>query len=1033
MGNQPSSTIPEPGMQYPLIPAVESDFQYLRVIGKGNFGKVRAATNKKIKKGPTYAVKFMDKVEIINSKGVVRVMNERNILAFIDHPFICKLYYAFQTPTDLLMVMQLLSGGDLGYHLENKKFKPDEEQIKFYAQQIVLALEYLHNNNIVHRDLKPANIMLDEWGCALLTDFGVSVKIQEGQMLKQTCGTLHYMAPEIFSPEGYGKSADVWSFGVTLYHILCKRVPFQGIKAKDIKTLIASHPRIPPPENVSPVLADLFTKLLEPHAAQRPTISEIKAHPFFAGTDWTAVLERKLPSPFVPSRNANVNPDLEWEEQQQQLVPDKPPPRRLTPAEQQLFSAWDYARLKKKSASSSSKEKKSEFISSDTSSRVVAAVPPPPSGPAYPSTAAPSAAAAAALSVPERPIIKVPPPPPTTAPALSPAVSSKPLEGGSDRRLSVQNTQNPELLRGITFDMDTQLAVVLESIEPEPKPEEDDSDAKNPEMWKAMYATLDESLLAQFVDDGQAEKELQRQLAAAEEELRRQAEAEAMEKALMEKRRQKAEEEARLAEEARQAEERRRAEAADVERQRAQASAAAAVFAKPKLSPETQPLPQPVHRPSIPESPSSTLLKMGPSQLPELQPMLSASVNYTTALVEIVRSETGSLIEQSGLAAASFKDLMNACDTAAQVLFQGQPLELSSAATLLQNMQTSSIQVLKLCKNAHNLIKNDADLDLRADNLAQLRAAVQSLVTYMTNLVDKLSNARADLMLQPLHDQLMAALRQNGYNPGQNEALRLRNVLAIVRVDLLPDGVAQLLGQLRALWLFVSADTLQTTLSPLGPSDPAVATRNMTAMVEQLQRLAAKADAEAAAAAPAPAPAPAPTPAPVSTPAPAPASAPAPATSPFVVSSPAVLAAPLFDGEPTLEQIQASIVERCVILGQALSLLSKALQIQVKYSQMQRATTLCINEALALNDLLQTSAGALMELPEALEQLMLVSAELRSLTSEIKSFVAESLVTDQPDQIFDSTAEWDARMASLIQEMGDCMKRILSAAKTVSK
>jgi serine/threonine protein kinase len=138
------------------------------------------------------------------------------------------MHYAFQTDEKLYMVMDFMNGGELFYHLRREQtFK--EDKIKFYASEIILALQTLHDNGIVYRDLKPENILLDSEGHIRLTDFGLSktgIFKSEEDMAYTICGTPEYLAPEIVRGEGHGKAVDWWSLGALLYEMQCGRPPF---------------------------------------------------------------------------------------------------------------------------------------------------------------------------------------------------------------------------------------------------------------------------------------------------------------------------------------------------------------------------------------------------------------------------------------------------------------------------------------------------------------------------------------------------------------------------------------------------------------------------------------------------------------------------------------------------------------------------------------------------------------------------------------------------------------------------------------
>ena len=140
---------------------------------------------------------------------------ERNILTEVQHPFIVRLHYAFQTEGKLYLILDFLRGGDLFTRLA-KEIMFTEEDVKFYLAELALALDHLHSIGIIYRDLKPENILLDSEGHISLTDFGLSKQPLEDEKAYSFCGTVEYMAPEVVNRKGHSYVADWWSFGVLM-------------------------------------------------------------------------------------------------------------------------------------------------------------------------------------------------------------------------------------------------------------------------------------------------------------------------------------------------------------------------------------------------------------------------------------------------------------------------------------------------------------------------------------------------------------------------------------------------------------------------------------------------------------------------------------------------------------------------------------------------------------------------------------------------------------------------------------------------
>jgi serine/threonine protein kinase len=248
------------------------------------------------------AMKILRKEAIIRRNQVEHTKAERDILESIDHPFLLKLRYAFQTPTKLYLVMDYLTGGELFFHLKNaRRFK--EDRARFYAAEIASGLGHLHSNGIVYRDLKPENILMDCDGHVRLTDFGLS-KATKGGTTSTFCGTPEYLAPEVIADIPHTKAVDWWSLGILIYEMLCGLPPFYSDNVNLMYEMIQkSALRIP--KYVSPSAADLLQKLLDRDPATRlgsgeGDLKELMEHPWFASLDWAALEGREVTPPFVP-------------------------------------------------------------------------------------------------------------------------------------------------------------------------------------------------------------------------------------------------------------------------------------------------------------------------------------------------------------------------------------------------------------------------------------------------------------------------------------------------------------------------------------------------------------------------------------------------------------------------------------------------------------------------------------------------------------------------------------------------------------
>ena len=168
----------------------------------------------------------MSKVKIIDKKSEKSIRVERDILSMLHHPFIVNMAYAFQDFDNLYLVMDLLTGGDLRYHIgKNKVFS--ERQSRFFIASLLLGLEYIHSKNIIHRDIKPENLVLDENGYVHITDFGIAKEVR-GDNHKETSGTPGYMAPEVLCGKTHSFPVDFFAIGVMVYEFMLGELPYHG-------------------------------------------------------------------------------------------------------------------------------------------------------------------------------------------------------------------------------------------------------------------------------------------------------------------------------------------------------------------------------------------------------------------------------------------------------------------------------------------------------------------------------------------------------------------------------------------------------------------------------------------------------------------------------------------------------------------------------------------------------------------------------------------------------------------------------------
>lgn len=289
------------------------DFEILKLIGKGTFGQVFQVRKKDTLR--IYAMKVLSKKVIIQKKEVQHTIGERNILvrtATAESPFIVGLKFSFQTPADLYLVTDYMSGGELFWHLQ-REGRFHEGRAKFYIAELILALRHLHQHDIVYRDLKPENILLDANGHIALCDFGLSkANLSKGDTTNTFCGTTEYLAPEVLLDEqGYTKMVDFWSLGVLVFEMCCGWSPFYAEDTQQMYKNIAFGKVRFPRDALSTEGRNFVKGLLNRNPNHRlgakADADELMAHPFFADVNWDALGKKALVPPFKPKLKGELD------------------------------------------------------------------------------------------------------------------------------------------------------------------------------------------------------------------------------------------------------------------------------------------------------------------------------------------------------------------------------------------------------------------------------------------------------------------------------------------------------------------------------------------------------------------------------------------------------------------------------------------------------------------------------------------------------------------------------------------------------
>ena len=293
------------------------DFELLRVLGKGSFGKVYLV--RLLSDGEIYAMKVLKKQEVKKRKQVEHTKTERRIMGGLgmDHPFIVTLRYAFQTDDKLYMITDYCRGGELFFHL--KRFKQfSEDMVRFYSAEIVCALDHLHSHHVVYRDLKPENVLLDQDGHVRITDFGLSRdNVMTDTGATTFCGTPEYLSPEMIlhrkSKSGYGTSVDWWSLGTLMYEMFTGWPPFYDKNIRLMCENILHKPlSFPDKYHLSSSSKDIIAGMLDRNLENRlgsgkPGIAGVKEHAFYSKIDWDKLILQQVKPPFKPAVKSDTD------------------------------------------------------------------------------------------------------------------------------------------------------------------------------------------------------------------------------------------------------------------------------------------------------------------------------------------------------------------------------------------------------------------------------------------------------------------------------------------------------------------------------------------------------------------------------------------------------------------------------------------------------------------------------------------------------------------------------------------------------
>uniref|UniRef100_A0A8D3CQ68 G protein-coupled receptor kinase n=1 Tax=Scophthalmus maximus TaxID=52904 RepID=A0A8D3CQ68_SCOMX len=288
-------------------PISKQRFRQYRLLGKGGFGEVWACQVRAT--GMMYACKKLEKTHVKKRQGEAMALNEKQLLEGLDSRFVVSLAYAYETKHALCMVLTMMSGGDLRFHISNIGAPGlERDRVCFYAAEVCCGLIHLHQTSILYRDLKPENILLDDNGHIRISDLGLAVRLSEGSLVRGRVGTLGYMAPEVIGHEHYGMSADWWGLGCLIYEMTAGQPPFRARgdhpSASEMERKIQTQ-REEYSDKFSKEAKDLCTSLLTKDPKQRlgcrgSQWGEVQSHPFFQKINFRMLEAGLVNPPFKP-------------------------------------------------------------------------------------------------------------------------------------------------------------------------------------------------------------------------------------------------------------------------------------------------------------------------------------------------------------------------------------------------------------------------------------------------------------------------------------------------------------------------------------------------------------------------------------------------------------------------------------------------------------------------------------------------------------------------------------------------------------
>lgn len=325
----------------PMLELAFSDLEQRATLGTGTFGRVKLVVHRPT--GTPYALKALQKSQIVAMRQQKNVIREKEILAVVDHPFVIKLFQTFKDKHRLYMLLELVQGGELFSRMQGATHAGREgilspDHSRFYAACVADALAHLHERHVAYRDLKPENLLIDSAGFIKVVDFGFAKVVRDRTYT--LCGTPEYLAPELISGKGHSRGVDWWALGILIFEMASGYSPYMDERddqlrvARNIMRAELKFPDFVTDRALQAIVRALLSRDVSKRLGMlRGGAADVRSHPFFSSINWDDLLTLKVKTPWAPKiRSSTDTANFDKYDEDEQLERYVPEPGAL---------AWD--------------------------------------------------------------------------------------------------------------------------------------------------------------------------------------------------------------------------------------------------------------------------------------------------------------------------------------------------------------------------------------------------------------------------------------------------------------------------------------------------------------------------------------------------------------------------------------------------------------------------------------------------------------------------------------------------------------------